>query len=174
MAENYTILERASIIGDSGVGKSWLCSQLFEMESLPMSPTIGSECHVCKFYDQNSRLHFLQLWEWSPMIFQPSFLRGSSGVLIVFDLTKTNSFKEAVEKWVESVNSVVSDTDKVILVGNKCDCEDEREVSLDRIRIVCDKMELTYVEVSAKDKVNTALLLNKLVGISKHCIVYKK
>ena len=58
----------------------------------------------------------------------------------------------------------MSDNVPVILVGNKCDCDEkEREVSQDRIHMICDKMNLHYIEVSAKERVNVDFVFREIL-----------
>lgn len=54
---------------------------------------------------------------------------------------------------------------QVILVGNKCDMEDERVVSTDRGRQLADQLKLHFFESSAKDNINVKLVFETLVDI---------
>ena len=46
------------------------------------------------------------------------------------------------------------DNAQVIMVGNKCDMEDERVVSYDRGKQLADQLGLEFFETSAKENVN--------------------
>ena len=50
------------------------------------------------------------------------------GCLIVYDITKRSTFNN-IEDWVTDFTSLAPTTCVVMLVGNKCDLEDQREVS---------------------------------------------
>ena len=46
------------------------------------------------------------------------------------------------------------DNAQVILVGNKCDMEDERVISFERGKQLADSLGLEFFETSAKDNIN--------------------
>ena len=71
-------------------------------------------------------------------------------------------------RWKENIQChAMSDNVPVILVGNKCDCDEkEREVSQDRnhrIHMICDEMNLHYIEVSAKERVNVDFVFREIL-----------
>ena len=51
------------------------------------------------------------------------------------------------------------DNAQVILVGNKCDMEDERVISYERGKTMADQLGLEFYETSAKDNVNVKVSL---------------
>lgn len=57
------------------------------------------------------------------------------------------------------------DNAQVILVGNKCDMEDERVVSTDRGKQLSDQLGLEFFETSAKENVNVKSVFERLVDI---------
>ena len=160
------------ILGDCGVGKSWLLDQFLERESLTSAPTNGVDFGTGSLNDQEGRLYKINSFELSGRIhwhgFVANLVSGCSGVLIVFDLTSEKTLTNALEYWLviawrhKQVKEV-----PVILVGNKCDCSAQREVSRERMRILCDEMDLMYIEVSAKEKLNVSLLFVKLLAEAK-------
>ena len=85
-----------------------------------------------------------------------------SGLLMIFDLTDEGSFTNAVLRLVHGRVANIP----VIMVGNKCDCRvDNRRISRERIQIVCDEMEIGYIEVSAKEKINVEFAFEKIVEL---------
>ena len=54
---------------------------------------------------------------------------------------------------------------QVILVGNKCDMEEDRVVSYDRGKQLADQLGLEFFETSAKDNVNVKQVFERLVDI---------
>ena len=77
-------------------------------------------------------------------------------------MTNKESFCNALGKWKENIQShAMSDNVPVILVGNKCYCDEkEREVSQDRIHMICDEM---YIEVRAKERVNVDFVFREIL-----------
>lgn len=57
------------------------------------------------------------------------------------------------------------DNAQVILVGNKCDMEDERVVSTKRGKQLADQLRLEFFESSAKDNINVKAVFERLVDI---------
>lgn len=57
------------------------------------------------------------------------------------------------------------DNAQVVLVGNKCDMEDERVVSYDRGRQLADQLGLEFFETSAKENINVKAVFERLVDI---------
>ena len=57
------------------------------------------------------------------------------------------------------------DNAQVILVGNKCDMEDERVVSFERGKQLADQLGLEFFETSAKENINVKSVFERLVDI---------
>ena len=53
----------------------------------------------------------------------------------------------------------------MILVGNKCDMEDERVVSTERGKQLADQLRLEFFESSAKENINVKIVFERLVDI---------
>lgn len=51
------------------------------------------------------------------------------------------------------------DNAQVILVGNKCDMEEERVVSAERGRQLADQLGVEFYETSAKENINVKVLI---------------
>ena len=69
--------------------------------------------------------------------------------MIVFDITEHSTFAN-VNQWISAVNDKCQNQPPVILVGNKSDLQDEREVTLQDIQFVSEANQLFYIETSAK------------------------
>ena len=82
-----------------------------------------------------------------------SYYRGSIGALLVYDITKRSSF-ENLQKWLEEMKENAYSKMSIILVGNKCDLEDERQVSTEEGQAFADKHGLLFFETSAKTAAN--------------------
>lgn len=83
------------------------------------------------------------------------FFRGSVGALLVYDITKRSSF-ESVERWLSDLNSHVDKKVVVMLVGNKCDLKNQRQVSVDEATAIAKRLGLSFLETSALDSTNVA------------------
>lgn len=73
----------------------------------------------------------------------------------VYDITKRSTFL-SIQRWIEEVRRYTTSNVVVILVGNKCDLEDEREVDLSEAQSLCEFIPEIFLvmETSAKDNTN--------------------
>lgn len=60
------------------------------------------------------------------------------------------------------------DNAQVILVGNKCDMEDQRVISFERGRQLADQLGVEFFETSAKENVNVKVSANTITEIYMH------
>ena len=89
-----------------------------------------------------------------------NFFKGAMGVIIVFDVTDRDTF-ESVQPWVKNVQenagaggSEGSDKVAKVLVGNKADLADKRQVSTQEGEEMARKLGIKYYETSAKENLN--------------------
>ena len=100
-----------------------------------------------------------------------AYYRGAMGFILMYDVTSEESFS-SVHDWsvllsnIQSFLNITSflrctqiktyswDNAQVILVGNKCDMEDERVISYERGKQLADSLGLQFFETSAKENIN--------------------
>ncbi len=78
-----------------------------------------------------------------------SYYKGSRGALLVYDITKETSF-DNIDKWMKELNDIVKEPIKMILVGNKSDLKDKREVSKEEGENSAKQYKIKFFETSAK------------------------
>jgi GTPase SAR1 family protein len=78
------------------------------------------------------------------------FYSGSSGVLLVFDLTNLKSF-DSVSKWYKDIKDNIRRDMEIIgyVIGNKNDLKNERRISINEIAKLADALDLKFLETSA-------------------------
>ena len=84
--------------------------------------------------------------------------RNCNGIFLVFDLTCKQSFED-LEFWLNEIKSTIDvENTKILIIGNKSDLKDIREVSDNDISEFVEKNKLKVVQTSAKngDKVKEA------------------
>lgn len=93
-------------------------------------------------------------------------------IYTVYDITKRASFL-SIQRWIEEVRRYTTSNVALILVGNKCDLEEEREVDFSEAEAMCECIpEILFVmETSAKDNTNienifVSLAAELKVGVS--------
>ncbi|EMR08087.1 hypothetical protein PNEG_03527 [Pneumocystis murina B123] len=159
----YTI--KFVIIGDSGVGKSNLMRRMMNNQYLERhDATIGIEWGA-RIIDIDGVKMKLQLWDTAGQetfhAMTRNYYRGSSGALLVYDITRRETF-EHMAVWLEDLKMYGSSNISIALVGNKADLENTfREVGLEEARKWANEKGICiFAEVSAKtgDQVNESFM----------------
>ena len=145
------------IIGSSGTGKSCLLLQFTDKRFESMHDlTIGVEFGA-RVVSINGNEVKLQIWDTAGQesfrSITRSYYRGAVGALVVFDVTKRESF-ESVSQWIDDANAHSHTPITMMLVGNKIDLENQRVVSREEAEEFARKKGITYIETSAKTAEN--------------------
>lgn len=88
-----------------------------------------------------------------------SYYRGAAGALLVYDTTSRDSFN-ALTNWLNDARTLASPNIVILLVGNKKDLEESREVTMLEASNFAQENDLIFLETSAKtgDNVEEAFL----------------
>jgi Ras-related protein Rab-6A len=107
----------------------------------------------------------LQLWDTAGQerfrSLIPSYIRDSSVAVVVYDVTNAKTF-EQTRKWVEDVRSERGNDVIIVLVGNKTDLTDKRQVTEQQGQDEAKKNNLMFIETSAKVGHNVKLLFKRI------------
>jgi len=119
-------------LGDPGVGKTSIISRfLRDTFERHYQSTIGIDFQS-KTLDVDGKSCRLQLWDTAGQErFQsliPGYIRDSSVAVIVYDITQSTSFFNT-SSWIQNVRNEREDHALIVLVGNKTDLRDHRQVS---------------------------------------------
>ena len=150
------IVLKLLLLGDSSVGKTSILlkyiSNKFDESSIS---TVGVD-YMDKIIDYNKFKIKLQIWDTSGeekfRTITKNFYRNADGLLVVFDLTKKESY-DHIRSWINEAKEN-NDKLKTILIGNKLDLKDERIVTNEVAKQFAEKNNLKYIETSAKDGTN--------------------
>ena len=138
---------KVTFVGDAGVGKTTLIHKFVDDNS-EVTPTLGVFSYQTLVKIDEKEVP-LDVWDTAGQenyrCLIPMYVRGSQVVVIVFDLSNSESYGN-VEGWLEYVNSN-SSIDNIFLVGNKCDLE--RKIARDAPYEFAESHNLKYTEVSA-------------------------
>ena len=94
------------------------------------------------------------------------YMRSGDGYIIVFSITSITSFLEvnAIKEQLNMILDVDNNTlIPIILVGNKCDLEEYRQVQSSDAERLADEWRVKYFETSAKNKTNINRIFEELV-----------
>jgi Ras-related protein Rab-11A len=164
------------LIGDSGVGKSNLLSRFTRNEfNLESKSTIGVE-FATKSVQTEGKTIKAQIWDTAGQeryrAITSAYYRGAVGALLVYDISKKESFI-GVEKWLKELRDHADSNIVIMLVGNKSDLKHLRAVSTDEGREFAEKHSLSFIETSALDATNVEQAFTQLLT-EIYRIVHKK
>ena len=83
----------------------------------------------------------------------PLYYKGKNGILVVYDITNRQSFDD-INFWLNEIKEKANKNTVLLLVGNKCDLEDERKVSFQEGKDFADNNGIKFIETSAKTNQN--------------------
>lgn len=166
-------------VGDSGVGKSSLLLRYSDDSFTPsFRSTIGVDFKLKSTHTQDAKTVKLQIWDTAGQerfrTITSSYYRGSHGVLVLFDITDEESFRNARE-WLREVDRFSGNDGRgrsgcdgyaecvKMLVGAKLDLEHKRVVDEEVARSFAESMGVDYIEVSAKDSSNVKATFDRMV-----------
>ena len=153
--EEYDIMIKALLIGDSTVGKTSIIGKYLDKNfSDKTKNTVGIDFKNIKLKIDDENI-YLQLWDTAGQekyrSMTTSYYRGVNIIIIVFDVTNKISF-EHVKDWIDNINNFAKMNVIKILVGNKIDLNDLRVISFDDGKKVADFYSIKYYETSAKTR----------------------
>ncbi|XP_056600471.1 ras-related protein Rab-18-B [Triplophysa dalaica] len=154
------------IIGESGVGKSSLLLRFTDDTFDPeLSATIGVDFKVKTIAVDGNRAK-LAIWDTAGQerfrTLTPSYYRGAQGVILVYDVTKRDTFTK-LENWLNELETYCTRNDLVkMLVGNKID-KDNREVDRNEGLKFARKHSMLFIEASAKTRDGVQCAFEELV-----------
>ena len=148
---------RICIIGDPSVGKSSIltrfCDNTFKEN---YNNTIGVDFRVVtlKYNDIVVKLH---IWDTAGQerfrSLAINYFRSANGFIYVYDISNQDSFNN-VNSWINLVTNNNKNAVVNILIGNKCDKEDERGIEKEEGEHLAEEKHFYFLETSAKNNEN--------------------
>ena len=171
MTEEFDLIFKIVLIGDSGVGKTNLLGRYLKKEyKEETKATVGVEFGEKK-YELNGLKIKAQIWDTAGQerykAITSMYYKGAKGALIVFDLSSKNTFQN-VEKWYNEIKKTADPNINLILIGNKSDLKDKRQISTEEGENKAKEMNVAYLETSALNCDNVDKAFDALIeAISK-------
>merc|ERR1719409_2219081 len=122
-------------LGEQGVGKTSIITRfMYDTFDTNYQATIGIDFLSKTMYLEDNRTVRLQLWDTAGQerfrSLIPSYIRDSSVAVVVYDVSNRASFLNTT-KWVEDVRAERGSDVIIILVGNKTDLSERRQVAVE-------------------------------------------
>ncbi|KAK2834475.1 hypothetical protein Q7C36_015176 [Tachysurus vachellii] len=157
MAKTYDYLFKLLLIGDSGVGKTCLLFRFSEDAfNTTFISTIGIDFKI-RTVELNGKKIKLQIWDTAGQerfrTITTAYYRGAMGIMLVYDITSEKSF-ENIKNWIRNIEEHASSDVERMILGNKCDMNDKRQVSKERGEKLAIDYGIKFLETSAKTSVN--------------------
>ena len=164
-------------LGETTVGKSSILNKFTDnVFTSTQLPTIGIDFKIknIKIGELNIGL---KIWDTAGQEryrnITKQYFKGADGILLVFDLTKRDTF-DKINQWIEQLNNYTSTYEiSIVLIGNKKDLPD-REISFEEGKKRAKELNVEYFETSAKtgENINEAFMnLSQLILKKKGIIV---
>lgn len=161
--QNYCA--KVIIVGDSRVGKTCIVNRMIGGDFIQGEhPTIGFNKATYQYQNQNVNVT-VNLWDTAGqerfMSLTEMYFRGTDITILTYDITSRNSFNR-LSIWdnILAKNGITGN--RVVVVGNKEDEDDKREVSRQEGLKYSDKRGSAFMEVSALTKANIEALKAKI------------
>ena len=150
--DEYDFLFKLIIVGDSNVGKTNIMSKYIHNQFNQHSKsTIGVEFGT-KIVNIDNKKIKAQIWDTAGQerykSITSAYYKGAKGALIVYDITNKFSF-DSVDKWVQDLNSYGDKNITLLLVGNKSDLEEKRQITKENGEEKAKSFNLGFIETSA-------------------------
>ena len=170
--DSYEFMFKIVLVGDSSVGKTNIMGKYLKNEFREDSKsTVGVEFGSKEFVIENHTVR-VQIWDTAGQerykAITSAYYKGAKGAFIVYDITRKGTF-ESVDKWVSDLKASADKKITLLLIGNKCDLEDQRQITKEEAEQKAKSFEVAYLETSALSGENLEKAFEMLVNE-----VYKK
>ncbi len=150
--EEYEMMIKVILIGDSGVGKTNIMSKYLKNQFMENSKaTVGVEFGSKLFNHEGHKIK-AQIWDTAGQekykAITGAYYKGSKGAFVVYDITRKETFA-SVERWVNDLKSTSDPKLTIILIGNKNDMEDQRQVTKEQGEEKAKSFGCAFLETSA-------------------------
>ena len=164
--EDYDVIYKIIIIGDSGVGKSNILSRYLRDEFKQDSKsTVGVEFGAKKLTINNTTIK-AQIWDTAGQeryrSITSTYYKGSKGCFIVYDITQTSTF-ESVDRWYNEMKKTADHNISIVLVGNKCDLDAQRQVTKEAGEEKAKTLNVPFFETSALANIQIEKVFNTMI-----------
>ncbi|CAG5100442.1 Oidioi.mRNA.OKI2018_I69.XSR.g16999.t1.cds [Oikopleura dioica] len=154
-------------LGKQSVGKTSLITRfMYDSFDNTYQATIGIDFLSKTMYLEDRTVR-LQLWDtagherFRSLI--PSYIRDSTVAVVVYDVANVNSFQQT-SKWIDDVRAERGTDVIIMLVGNKTDLSDKRQVSVDEGERKAAELNVMFIETSAKTGYNVKQLFRRVAA----------
>ena len=164
--EPYDFLFKMILIGDSSVGKSNILLKYLKDQFDPNSrATVGVEFGTKNITLNNKKIK-IQIWDTAGQeryrSITSAYYKGAKGAFIVYDITRKTTF-ENIDKWIADLKTNGDSNISIVLIGNKSDLEEKREVTKEEGLKKSQDCKTAFLETSALNGDNVHKAFDELI-----------
>mmetsp|Transcript_48433 Transcript_48433/g.92663 ORF Transcript_48433/g.92663 Transcript_48433/m.92663 type:complete len:216 (-) Transcript_48433:304-951(-) len=154
-------------LGDQSVGKTSIITRfMYDKYDNTYQATIGIDFLSKTMYLEDRTVR-LQLWDTAGQerfrSLIPSYIRDSSVAVVVYDVSNRATFLNTA-RWIEEVRTERGSDVIIVLVGNKTDHVEKRQVSIEEGDAKARELGVLFIETSAKAGFNIKALFRKIAA----------
>ena len=170
LVENRKKSFKLIILGSAAVGKTTLINSFLKKSQVrDYRPTLGISISTQKYYVQGFKddiITFL-IYDLAGQEFfkrvRHEYYQGANCVFVVYDITRKETFDEAVNFWFKDAREELGDI-PFVLIGNKMDLEDQRQITKQEGVETAEELRSFFIETSALKNINVQDTF-KIIGI---------
>ena len=165
--KDYNYLFKTLILGDSFVGKTNMLKRFLHDEfDINTKETVGVEFGSKNFIMEGNDIVKAQIWDTAGQeryrSVTKAYYKGAKGALLVYDISRKSTF-ENIDNWLLDLKTNGDKNILIILIGNKADLLEKREVSIEEAQTKAEQYNIAFLETSAKTGDNIAKAFTELV-----------
>ena len=165
--EEYDMILKIVLIGDSSVGKTNLMNKYIKNEFREdTKATVGVEFGSKVYVIENHKIK-AQIWDTAGQeryrSIANTYYKGAKGAFIVYDITRKETF-DSVDRWANDLKTECDKNITIILIGNKNDLENQRQVTKEQGEEKAKAFQLGFFEMSALTGDNLEKGFNALIS----------
>ena len=160
------------IVGDPGVGKTNILSKYIKNEfNYDSKSSIGAGYNNKQLTIEGHNIN-VEIWDTSGqeqfISLTSSYYKGDKGAFVVYDITQKKTLNH-VDDWINDLRTVADKSLTIVMIGNKCDLKDQREVSTEQGEEKAKSQNMAFMETSAFSGENIDKAFGSLINE-----IYKK
>eukprot|EP01094_Clydonella_sp_ATCC50884_P022714 TRINITY_DN5278_c0_g2_i2.p1 TRINITY_DN5278_c0_g2~~TRINITY_DN5278_c0_g2_i2.p1 ORF type:complete len:336 (+),score=49.90 TRINITY_DN5278_c0_g2_i2:171-1178(+) len=169
-AAEYDFVFRVVLIGDRGVGKTYLMRRFVaDAHAESHTKAVGVHCNV-RALALGKRKVKIRIWDKGNQIFlsrRSREYRNANAIIVCYDVAEVESWRN-VSRWLREVKRYGTEHVVLVLAGMKCDVpERKRVVSFEHAKEFAERSGMPLIEVSSEKSAN----VDTLFRVTAHAIL---
>ena len=165
--KDYNYLFKILILGDSYVGKTNILKRFLHNQfDINTKETVGVEFGSKNFNMGENDVIKAQIWDTAGQeryrAITKAYYKGAKGALLVYDISRKSSF-DNIDNWLIDLRTNGDKDIIIVLIGNKSDLIDKREVSKEEAELKAEQFNIAFLETSAKSGENIDKAFTEIV-----------